>query len=27
MIFARLKEELGREGRGKENDFPMDSGL
>ena len=27
MIFARLKEELGREGRGKENDVPMDSGL
>jgi len=27
MIFARLKEEMGREGRGRESYYPMDSGL
>ncbi len=27
MIFARLKEEMGRENRGKESYYPMDSGL
>ena len=27
MIFARLKEEMGRESKGKESYSPMDSGL
>jgi uncharacterized protein YacL len=27
MIFARLKEEMGRESKGKESYYPMDSGL